>query len=113
MQTAQTITLFVLLMIRAMPERSITGRPLEAASLLRTALPVEEARSLILEGPGPSTRARISSHVDGRIRGAFREEDHMTTTIFWTMALMAMSCATWIVNTRQQSTRVPLHRGRR
>jgi hypothetical protein len=113
MQTPKTITLFVLIMMRTMPQRSITGRPLEAASLLRTAPPVEEARSLIREGPGPSTRDRIPSHVDGRIRGAFHEEDHMTTTIIWAMALVAMSCTIWTVNIGQQSTRVPQHRGRR
>ncbi len=37
----------------------------------------------------------------------------MTTTIFWAMALLAMSCAIGSANERQQVATVSLHRMRR
>lgn len=80
---------------------------------LRTASPTEADRLLCEKRPVSSARARIESHVIGHIRGAFPEEDHMTTTISWAMALLAMSCAIGSVNKRQQVATVSLHRGRR
>ena len=86
---------------------------MEAASLLRTPLPVEAARSLIHEGLGTLAMARVAAYVIGPMRGAFHEEDRMTTTVFWVMALPAMTCAIWTMNMRQHCARVPQHRGRR
>lgn len=86
---------------------------MEAASQLRTPLPVEAAGSFIREGPGPLARANVASHLTYSIRGAFHEEDHMTTTIFWAMALLAMSCATGSANERRHFATVSLHRVRR
>lgn len=75
--------------------------------------PLRQTGPLVIEGPVSSARARIESHVIGHIRGALPEEDHMTTTIFWVMALLAMSCAIGSVNERQHFATVSLHRGRR
>lgn len=80
---------------------------------LRTASPTEADRLLCEKRPVSSARARIESHVTGHIRGALPEEDHMTTSIFWAMAQLAMSCAIGSVNKRQQVATVSLHRGRR
>jgi len=80
---------------------------------LRTASPTEADRLLCEKRPVSSARARIESHVIGPIRGAFPEEDHMTTTMFLAMALLAMSCAIGTVNKRQHFAKVSQHRGRR
>lgn len=85
----------------------------EAASLLRTPLPVEAARSPIREGPGCLARAGVASHVTCPLRGAFHEEDAMTTIMILTTGLVAMSCARRTLNMRQHSARVTQHRVRR
>ncbi len=86
---------------------------MEAASQLRTTLPVEAARSFIREGPGPLARDRMAVHVIDHIRGALHEEAHMITIIFMAVALLAMSCTIGSVNMRQHFAKVSQHRGRR
>jgi hypothetical protein len=80
---------------------------------LRTASPTEADRLLCEESPVSSARARVESHVIGPIRGAFHEKDHMTTTIFLALALLAMSRRGGSVNMRQHFAKVSQHRGRR
>jgi hypothetical protein len=81
---------------------------------LRTASPTEADRLLSEEGPVSSARARDAPHVIAPpLCGVFHEEDHMTTTIFWAIALVAMDYTIRTVDTRQHFARVPQHRGRR
>ena len=80
---------------------------------LRTASPTEADRLLCEKRPVSSARARIESHVIGHILGSLPEEDRMTTSTFWAMVLLAMSCAIGSVNERQKVATISLHRVRR
>lgn len=79
----------------------------------------EAATSSRLRQRGPSCvrdlapwrGARVTSHLTYPIRGAFHEENNMTTTIFWAMELLAMSCAIDSVSMRQHFAKVSQNRG--
>lgn len=64
-------------------------QPVQAASLLRTALPVEAARSLTPERPGSSARPRLGSRAVGPVLEAIHEEDQMTSPILLAVGLVA------------------------
>ena len=75
--------------------------------------PLRQTGFCVRRGLSPRREPVLYHMSSGPLRGVFHKEDHMITTMFWAMALLAMSCAIGSVNKRQHFATVSLHRGRR